>query len=169
VRGNLYAALVNYFHLVADDLDDTVENQLSTALTLSLSSVARDESLRDRPRATLPPPSGRPETTTSTGCLAVLKPVAERLVATVSRDATDGTEVWKTVAYMLLDCLVDVSRGDKHGNILSTLVRHGFLAVFVQDIKDSDRRLQSVLKPEPGTYPLCIHLLSSVGWWLIVN
>ena len=169
VRGNLYAALVNYFHLVADDLDDTVENQLSTALTLSLSSVARDESLRDRPRATLPPPSGRPETTTSTGCLAVLKPVAERLVATVSRDATDGTEVWKTVAYMLLDCLVDVSRGDKHGNILSTLVRHGFLAVFVQDIKDSDRRLQSVLKPEPGTYPLYIDLLSSVGWWLIVK
>jgi nuclear pore complex protein Nup205 len=50
---------------------------------------------------------------------------------------------------MLLDCLVNLSRDDKHGNILSTLVRHGFLGVFVQDIKDSDRRLQSVLKPEP--------------------
>ncbi|KAH9976638.1 nucleoporin Nup186/Nup192/Nup205 [Lactifluus volemus] len=147
VRGNLYAALVNYFHLVSDDPDDT---KPSTGLTLSLSLAARDESwLRDRTRATLPPPSGRPEESTLTGCLAVLKPVAERLVATVSRDATDGTEVWKTVSYMLLDCLVDISRGDKHSNILSTLVRHGFLAVFVQDIKDSDRRLQSVLKPEP--------------------
>jgi nuclear pore complex protein Nup205 len=164
VRGNLYAALVNYFHLVSDDPDDT---KPSTGLALSLSLAARDESwLRDRTRATLPPPSGRPEESTLTGCLAVLKPVAERLVATVSRDATDGTEVWKTVSYMLLDCLVDISRGDKHSNILSTLVRHGFLAVFVQDIKDSDRRLQSVLKPEPGMF------LPSVPdrvRWLIVD
>ncbi|KAN0119073.1 hypothetical protein V8E52_004520 [Russula decolorans] len=64
------------------------------------------------------------------------KPVAERLVTTVLRDATDGMEVWKTVSYMLLDCLVNLSRDDKHGNILLTLVRHGFLDVFVQDIKD---------------------------------
>ena len=66
--------------------------------------------------------------------------MAEGLVTTVLRDAMDGTEVWKTVAYMLLDCLVNLSRDDKHGNILSTLVRHGFLGVFVQD-KDSDHRL----------------------------
>jgi nuclear pore complex protein Nup205 len=58
------------------------------------------------------------------------------LVTTVLHDTTDGTEVWKTVSYMLLDCLVNLSRDDKHGNILSTLVRHGFLDVFVQDIKD---------------------------------
>jgi nuclear pore complex protein Nup205 len=88
--------------------------------------------------------------------------VAERLVATVSRDATDGTEVWKTVAYMLLDCLINLSRDDKHGNILLTLVRHGFLGVFVQDIKDSDRRLQSILKPEPGT-PSPTGFLSTVA------
>jgi nuclear pore complex protein Nup205 len=129
VRGNLYAALVNYFHLVADGPYDT---------------------MHDRSAATPPARSG-PSSTTSCGSLAVLKPVSERLVATVSRDATDGSEVWKTVAYVLLDCLVNLSRDDRQGNILSTLVRHGFLGVFVQDIKDSDRRLQSVLKPEPGT------------------
>ncbi len=164
VRGNLYAALVNYFYLVAEDLNDAVsEAKPSTIMTSSLSSsVARDELLtRDRQVATPTRPSG-PASTTSSGCLAVLKPVAERLVATVSRDATDGTEVWKTVAYMLLDCLVDLSRDDKHGNILSTLIRHGFLGVFVQDIKDSDRRLQSVLKPEPGTPP-CSKLLSTAA------
>jgi nuclear pore complex protein Nup205 len=113
--------------------------------------------MRDGQVATPPARPGGPASTTSSGCLAVLKPVAERLVTTVSRDATDGTEVWKTVAYMLLDCLVNLSRDDKHGNVLSTLVRHGFLGVFVQDIKDSDRRLQSVLKPEPGTPP-CFNL-----------
>ena len=52
---------------------------------------------------------------------------------------------------MLLDCLVDLSRGDKQGTILSTLVRYGFLSVFVQYIKVSGQRLQAVLKPEPGT------------------
>jgi nuclear pore complex protein Nup205 len=160
VRGNLYAALVNYFHLVAEDA--VSETKPSTVMPLSLSSsVARDELLMREKQAATPPlrPVG-PASTTSSGCLAVLKPVAERLVTTVSRDATDGTEVWKTVAYMLLDCLVNLSRDDKHGNILSTLVRHGFLGVFVQDIKDSDRRLQSVLKPEPGTAP-CFNLVST--------
>ncbi|KAI9512151.1 nucleoporin Nup186/Nup192/Nup205 [Russula earlei] len=116
VRGNLYAALVNYFHLV------------------SWRSPSR--------------PDGS-ASANSSGYLAVLRPVAERLVTTVSRDASDGTEVWKTVAYMLLDCLVHLSRDDKQCNVLSTLVQHGFLGVFVRDIKDSDRRLQSVLKPEP--------------------
>jgi nuclear pore complex protein Nup205 len=151
VRGNLYAALVNYFHLVADDPNGAISEGKSSIMTQSLSlSVMPDELLYERPVATPPGRPGGPASTTSSGWLTVLKPVAERLVATVSRDATDGSEVWKTVAYVLLDCLIDLSRDDKHGSILSTLVRHGFLSVFVQDVKDSDRRLQSVLKPEPG-------------------
>jgi nuclear pore complex protein Nup205 len=126
--------------------------------------VARDElPTRDSQVAMLPTRPSGPANTTSSGCLSALKPVAERLVTTVSRDATDGTEVWKTVAYMLLDCLVNLSRDDQHGNILSTLVRHGFLGVFVHDIKDSDRRLQSVLKPEPGTLPCLIFLLTAAN------
>jgi nuclear pore complex protein Nup205 len=146
VRGNLYAALVNYFHLATDDPGSKPP---TTMALYSSSTMTRDESLRGS-LAVAPPRPGQSTSTTSTEILAVLKPVAERLVTTISRDATDGTEVWKTVAYMLLDCLVDLSRGDKQGTILSTLVRHGFLGVFVQDIKDSDRRLQAVLKPEPG-------------------
>ncbi len=151
VRGNLYAALVNYFHLAADDPGNT---------------LSESKFLRGSP-VVAPARTGQPASTTSTGNLAVLKPVAERLVTTVSRDATDGTEVWKTVAYTLLDCLVDLSRGDKHGAILSTLVRHGFLSVFVQDIKDSDRRLQAILKPEPGTSYASIHLPTKTNRWSI--
>ena len=55
------------------------------------------------------------------------------------------------VTYMLLDCLVDLSHGDKQGTILSMLAQYGFLSVFVQYIKVSGKRLQAVLKPEPGT------------------
>jgi len=164
VRGNLYAALVNYFHLVDDPNGAASEGKSAPTMTHSLaSSVMPDElSFHDRPGPTPPARSGGPASTTSYGCLAVLKPVSERLVATVSRDATDGSEVWKTVAYVLLDCLVSLSQDDRHGNILSTLVRRGFLGVFVQDIKDSDRRLQSVLKPEPGK-PLRIFLLPTAA------
>jgi nuclear pore complex protein Nup205 len=154
VRGNLYAALVNYFHLATDDPGSALS--ASKPLTTMTSSVTRDESLRGGLVVAQRP--GPSTSTTSTEILAILKPVAERLVTTISRDATDGTEVWKTVAYMLLDCLVDLSRGDKQGTILSTLVRHGFLSVFVQDIKDSDQRLQAVLKPEPGTPSHQFHL-----------
>jgi nuclear pore complex protein Nup205 len=148
-------------------LEHTSESTPSN-MTLSLSSsVARDElSLRDRPSGTTPAFLVGQRLRPRVGALAVLKPVAERLVATVSRDATDGTEVWKTVAYMLLDCLINLSRDDKHGNILLTLVRHGFLGVFVQDIKDSDRRLQSVLKPEPGIFT---HFSVDPRWLLILS
>ena len=163
VRGNIYTALVNYFHLVVDDLDcNVVQESNPSAITRpSLSpSVAWGElSLGDR-LVTTPARRDGPTSPTSSGYLAVLRPVAERLVTTVSRDATDGTEVWKTAAYMLLDCLVHLSRNDRQSNILSTLVRHGFLAVFVRDIKDSDGRLQSVLKPEPGT-PSRVNILST--------
>jgi nuclear pore complex protein Nup205 len=152
VRGNLYAALVNYFHLVNDPNGIASEGTIMIR-SLSSSVVPDELSLHDRSGPTPLARPGGPASTPSYGCLTVLKPVSERLVATVSRDATDGSEVWKTAAYVLLDCLVNLSRDDKHGNILSTLVRHGFLGVFAQDLKDSDRRLQSVLKPEPGNSP----------------
>ena len=40
--------------------------------------------------------------------LAVLKPVIDRLATTIARDAIDGTEVWKTIAFMLLDAIVQL-------------------------------------------------------------
>ncbi|KAI0063325.1 hypothetical protein BV25DRAFT_416650 [Artomyces pyxidatus] len=156
VRGNLYAALINYFHLIAHDTEDVPlqERPGNLALSLSTSVTGDDFSFSDRQLAVTLPGQLRKSTTAAAstveaGSLAVLKPIAERLVAVVSRDATDGTEVWKTVAYMLLDCLVHVSRGDKQYTILSSLMRHGFLMHFVRDLKESDLRLQSVLKPDP--------------------
>ncbi|KAI0042606.1 hypothetical protein FA95DRAFT_1610066 [Auriscalpium vulgare] len=146
VRGNLYAALINYFHLVSGDGAD------SDTKTLAFGGGEESFGFGERSMALILPGQLRHNGTSSTvegGSLAVLKPLAERLVSVVSRDATDGTEVWKTVAYMLLDCLAHLSRGDKQYTVLSSLVRHGFLASFVRDIKESDARLQSVLKPDP--------------------
>ncbi|PPQ70405.1 hypothetical protein CVT25_000888 [Psilocybe cyanescens] len=158
VRGNLYAALINFMHLVRSSqsspitqtLAEIESNPFSTTLT---SSTMRDSMSRGRSPSLAPSSfSDRQSSTSSTlesGCLAVLKPAIERLVTTISRDAIDGTEVWKTVAFMLLDAIVQLSSLEKQHIVLVSLNRHGILSNFVHSIKESDSRLQGVLKPDP--------------------
>ncbi|KAI0317152.1 nucleoporin Nup186/Nup192/Nup205 [Amylostereum chailletii] len=155
VRGNLYAALINYFHLIAPENIEGAGSTKPGPLARSLSrSMARDDFLLGDSQASVALPSQLKRSSSSISAieeesLVVMKPVAERLVAAICRDAVDGTEVWKTVAFMLLDCLVYLSRDDKQSTILNVLVRHGFLSNFVRDLQESDLRLQAVLKPDP--------------------
>ncbi|KAI0351635.1 hypothetical protein OH77DRAFT_1429461 [Trametes cingulata] len=156
VRGNLYAALVNYLHLVLHDegLEGSSEDSFPS-LTSSLSVAASRDDLVFSDSMSLVSVSsqlGRQPTQSAgliAGSIAILKPVMERLVAAVSRDAIDGTEVWKTVAFMLLDSLVRLSRWEKHSTPLAALTRQGFLGGFVRGLKESDLLLQAVLKPDP--------------------
>ncbi|PCH43029.1 hypothetical protein WOLCODRAFT_121398 [Wolfiporia cocos MD-104 SS10] len=147
VRGNLYAALVNYLQLVmsADAGPDSALASFSSSngwdslaslkmLTISSSSFGGSHSSRQ---------------SLVDGSLAVLRSSMDRLVASVSRDAIDGIEIWKTVAFTLLDSLVRLSHHEKQPAILHSLVRHGFLSGFIQGLKESDLRLQDVLKPDP--------------------
>ncbi|RPD60781.1 hypothetical protein L227DRAFT_653063 [Lentinus tigrinus ALCF2SS1-6] len=155
VRGNLYASLVNYLHLVLHDeapegSEEETFGNLRASLPPSASDFALDESM------SLAPASGqlgRPMQTAGLSLIhssiAILKPAMERLVAIVSRDAIDGTEVWKTVAFMLLDSLVRLSRWEKHATSLAAMARQGFLGGFVRGLKESDLLLQAVLKPDP--------------------
>jgi nuclear pore complex protein Nup205 len=160
VRGNLYACLINYLHLVsADDGPHDVEAVVDTfgkrSMALSVSALgSRDdlslvESQGGSARST-PTPGGR-TSALEAGTLSVMKNVMERLVGTISRDAIDGTEVWKTVAFMLLDSLVHLCRADKSRTLLSSLVRYGVLSNFVRGLKEAEVHLQYVLKPDPGT------------------
>ncbi|KDR74068.1 hypothetical protein GALMADRAFT_250802 [Galerina marginata CBS 339.88] len=153
VRGNLYAALINLIHLVRSSPATKAMAEVETnpfAVSLTLSSL-RDSVSRSRSPAL--PPNGEqlasPNSNLEVGCLAVMKPVLERLVTSISRDAIDGTEVWKTIAFMLLDAVVQLSSLEKQHVVLSALNRHGILSNFVRSIKDSDSRLQGVLKPDP--------------------
>ena len=168
VRGNLYACLVNYLHLVsADDGRHDVEAVVDTfgkrSMALSVSALSsRDdlslvESQGGSARST-PTPGSRPSQRTSAleaGTLSVMKNVMERLVGTISRDAIDGTEVWKTVAFMLLDSLVHLCRADKSRTLLSSLVKYGVLSNFVRGLKEAEMHLQYVLKPDPGMFFFC--------------
>ncbi|KAI9456736.1 hypothetical protein HD554DRAFT_1843091 [Boletus coccyginus] len=96
-----------------------------------------------------PMPDGCPSQCTSAleaGTLSVMKNVMERLVSTISCDAIDGSEVWKTVAFMLLDSLAHLCRADKSRTLLSSMVRYGLLSNFVRGLKEAEMHLQYVLR-----------------------
>ncbi|KAH7909315.1 nucleoporin Nup186/Nup192/Nup205 [Hygrophoropsis aurantiaca] len=159
VRGNLYATLVSYLHLVETDdssAEASVDNFGRRSMSMSRSAFGSREDLSvDDSQMSLrsPSPAIRSQASASvleSGTVSVMKSVLERLVATVARDAIDGTEVWKTVAFMLLDSLVQLSRSDKSRILLTVLVRHGLLLNFVRGLKESETQLQFVLKPDPN-------------------
>lgn len=158
VRGNLYASLMNLIHLIRSStnaqLSPEVEyNPFEASLAIS---TLRESTLTPKSRAVSVTPSVASDRTRNNAstlelaCLGVMKPVMDRLVTTISRDAIDGTEVWKTIAFMLLDAIVQLSSLEKQNVVQSSLSRQGILSNFVRSIKDSDTRLQSVLKPDPG-------------------
>lgn len=153
VRGNLYAAIINYVHLIAPS-GEVSNDPKASGLSMSLAaSTTRDDFLFDSQALVPVSQAGRSHSSgvsLELGSLALMKPAMERLIATVSRDAIDGSEVWKTIAFMLLDSLVQLSGVEKQHVVLSALVRHGILTNFVRGIKESDLRLQAVLKPDPG-------------------
>jgi nuclear pore complex protein Nup205 len=43
----------------------------------------------------------------------------------IARDTIDGTEVWKMIAFMLLDAIVQLSGLEKRHVVLSALTHHG--------------------------------------------
>ena len=163
VRGNLYAALINFIHLMRSSHDNKVSQQSDANMfAMSISHSTIGDNLAFNGKESLLP-SKLDESLENTvsalelGGLAVLKPVIDRLVTTIARDAIDGTEVWKTIAFMLLDAIVQLSSLEKRHVVLSALTRHGVLSNFVRSLKDSDSRLQSVLKPDPGKFLSNLH------------
>lgn len=153
VRGNLYATLINYLHLITNgkkqSSDDPSPKRLSLS-SLSLSSNKDDFAFGGGKQDALS--TRQSSASLISGSAAIIRTVIEKLVATIARDAIDGTEVWKTVAFMLLDSLVYLCRTEKQSSILTALTRHGILSNFVHGLKESDVRLQGVLKPDPGRY-----------------
>ena len=165
VRGNLYAVLINYFHLISSNEEGTnmSASKIDRQVFPLSASISREDFIFGDTQSVLANQPDQSIITTSsleTGSLSLLKSGMERFIITISRDAIDGAEVWKSIAFMLLDSLVRLSRLEKQHTVLSTLVRHGILPNFVRGVKESDLLLQSVLKPDPGIYflttPSCL-------------
>lgn len=138
VRGNLYASLIQYLQLVMSNGVPTSDQEDLFATQIVLKD--QDGKSKKSSRFT--------RSKEAQGSFAVIQPVAERLVSVISRDAVDGAEVWKTVAFVLLDSLVHISLPQQ--TVITALARSGYLSGFVQATKDSDARLQAVLQPDPG-------------------
>lgn len=153
VRGNLYAALINYLHLISSsEAPKEPQKQLSVmANSLSLSTTMRRDDFAFG-ESQLALTTRQSSSSLISGSLAIMKNVMERLIGAIARDSIDGMEVWKTIAFMALDAVVRMCRVEKHPLVLSALTRHGILSNFVQGLKDSDLRLQGCLKPDPGLF-----------------
>ncbi|EEB97565.1 hypothetical protein MPER_03089, partial [Moniliophthora perniciosa FA553] len=149
VRGNLYASFINYIHLISSSTD-LPSLHSDSKLASTWSSKREDSPFGDSVvhRSQSRSKQGGIHSI-QTNSLNLMQNSLERLVVTISRDAIDGTEVWRTVAFMLLDSLVQLSALDKNHPVSSHLVRHGILSNFVQGLSESDFLLQSVLKPDP--------------------
>ena len=151
VRGNLYATLINYLHLITNgkqrELEIAPQKQLSLS-SLSLTLSRDDFNFGGGKQLSLS--TRQSSASLVSGSVAIIRTVVEKLVATIARDAIDGAEVWKTVAFMLLDSLVYLCRTEKQSAILTALTRNGILPNFVHGLKEADVRLQGVLKPDPG-------------------
>lgn len=157
VRGNLYAALINFINLIQSSPEAKTPGLAeveSNPFAMSLAVSTLQDSLSVRRSPSVPPSvvSEKPGSALELGCLAVMKPVIEKLIGVVSRDAIDGSEVWKSIAFMLLDAVVQLSSLERQHVVLSVLNRQGILANFVRSLKELDGRLQSVLKPDPGKF-----------------
>ncbi|CAL1713365.1 unnamed protein product [Somion occarium] len=138
VRGNLYASLIQYLRLVMSSdvpVADQEVDLFATYIPVQDDSSKSTKLHRHR------------RSKEAQGSFAVIQPVAERLVSIISRDAIDGAEVWKTVAFLLLDSLVHLSL--PQNTVITALARSGYLSGFVQSVKDADARLQAVLQPDP--------------------
>ena len=99
VRGNLYAVLINFIHLMQSSHNNKASQQSNAnmfAMSISHSTMG-DNLAFSRSESLLPLKSGKSlENTVSAlelGGLAVLKPVIDCLVTTIARDAINGTEV----------------------------------------------------------------------------
>ena len=134
VRGNVYSALVGYLQLIDAEKE--------------LAAKRQDEALNGGTNQMDDFANGRSEL--ESGTLSIVNAFVDRLVPTVCKDATDGAEVWKTVAFTLLDALVRLSRTEKRHAVLQSLAKSGYLSNFIVDLKRSEEDLFRVIGTDPG-------------------
>lgn len=159
VRGNLYATLLSYLQYSAKiasllpALSRTLDDSTSVAggasvpddvFSLAGASTVGSTGARQSRRSAL-----------EHGNFTILSAAFERLLPVVCRDAAVGHEVWRTVAFTVLDALMALAQaGRVTGKLLAILAKQGYLGSFVAGLKDAEAELQAVLQPDPGEHPL---------------
>ncbi|GAA5919036.1 hypothetical protein JCM1841_003712 [Sporobolomyces salmonicolor] len=156
VRGNLYAVLLNYIQYSAkiSALSPALARNLADADGASVISTATDDLLALDGVSTV---GGTRRSSTrrnalESGNFAIFQSALDRLLPVICRDAAAGHEVWRTVAFTVLDALVAIAEeGRATSKVLSILTKQGYLASFVASLKDAESDLQEALQPDPQT------------------
>lgn len=130
-RGNLYACITQYLSLLSTTGGVPDENGSVVASTVRQGQERPDSALQ---KATMTTLSNR----------------KERFIPMLCRDVMDLRDIWKTECYTLLSAIISVCVSDKDRNVLSPLLKNGYLPVLVRSIKDREIALQECLMPESG-------------------
>ncbi|KAI5480028.1 nuclear pore complex protein Nup205 [Pseudohyphozyma bogoriensis] len=148
VRGNLYAALLNYVQYSAKmssaspALAKTLPDDSMASYNddvMSLDGVSTVGSRRSSRRNAL-----------ESGNLAIFQSALDRLVPVICRDAAVGHEVWRTVAFTALDALLTIAEeGRAVSKVLTILTKQGYLQSFVTSLKDAEADLLETLEADP--------------------
>ncbi|GAA5989348.1 hypothetical protein JCM11641_002770 [Rhodosporidiobolus odoratus] len=161
VRGNLYAVLLNYLQYssklaaLSPALSRTVFGAGSVDDSTSATGFVNDDLLSlDGVSTAGGTASGRRSSSRRNaleqGNHSILASAMERLLPVICRDAAVGHEVWRTVAFTVLDALVGVAdEARATSKVLGILTKQGYLGNFVTALKDAEADLQQVLLPDP--------------------
>lgn len=150
VRGNLYAALLNYVQLSGKVSGASAP----LARTLAADESSASMSVVDEGGSTVGGSirAGR-RNALEAGNLLILQSALERLLPTICKDAAVGDTVWRTLAFSALDTLVMVAEeGRATSKVLGILSKQGYLQNFVASLKDAELDLLDTLKAEPGEF-----------------
>ncbi|PWN23540.1 hypothetical protein BCV69DRAFT_279473 [Microstroma glucosiphilum] len=162
-RGNLYSALINFLQLArtAAPRGDEPQGQSGDA-SFSVAGTDIDDgasAIFSVSGSTVGGEPGLQPSLLDVRTSTFLATQAERLVSVVARDALDAPDVWRTVAFTLLDklyALEALTNKGRGGNsrgplVLDILSRGGFMKSFVARLRAMDVELQEVLRPDPSS------------------
>ncbi|KPV78555.1 uncharacterized protein RHOBADRAFT_51011 [Rhodotorula graminis WP1] len=159
VRGNLYAVVLNYVQYshklaaMSPALSRTLDDSASVAGSAAAMAVSDDVFSLDGVSTAGGTASGRRtgrKTALEQGNFSIFSSALERLLPVVCRDAAVGHEVWRTVAFTVLDALVAIAdEGRATSKVLGLLAKQGYLQNFIAALKDAEADLQATLQPDP--------------------
>jgi nuclear pore complex protein Nup205 len=150
IRGNLYASLLGFLQHVY-----STSNAGSTALQCfspqDISKLTEAHAPATDAASTVLSQLHHSRSTLETNTVGMLSTAFDRLLPVISKDAIMGSEVWKSVAFTVLDSLLMLSDRSRSGSkLMAVLWRNGFMKNFVDFVKDAEGDLLAVLEPDPG-------------------
>ena len=86
------------------------------------------------------------------GNQTVLLGYGDKFFDLVCRDATDGADIWKTVAFSLLACMFDLFDSLSVNSLLDFLHSSNFLQHYIMNIKSDNQLFERVLMNHDGFY-----------------